>query len=58
MTDRSWTSKNIRVMRALVEIYGVTLTVENVQMLWLVAGLCDVFEKDPIVRASLLRSSQ
>ena len=43
-SEPRWTDKNLEVIRCIARVYDVPLTVENAKTLWLIAGLCDVFE--------------
>jgi hypothetical protein len=49
-----WTEKNLSVARCIARVYDVPLTIENARTLWLIAGLCDVFEQDEAERERLL----
>lgn len=43
--EKPWTERNLSVMRHIISIYDIELTTENARSLWLIAGLCDVFEE-------------
>jgi hypothetical protein len=42
---REFDERVIRVMRCIAQEYNVPLTEDNARTLWLVASLCEVFEK-------------